>query len=138
MFNFSNFVFLRILGCLNSQNLDLKNVEYPLDSKFRFWDLLEHVVAKYYPQGLLFLEEQKNMILGYQFDSKLMCWVCFSIISFQSCVWVLYQYSFGAKLRFLSVPLSPSLPPPPQRVWGVGGPASPLGREGATPGTLFW
>ena len=53
---------------------------------------------------------------GYQFDSKLMFWDCFSIISFQIGVWVLYQYSFGAKLRFFGCPPLPLSPPTPPSV----------------------
>ena len=31
--------------------------EYQFDSKLMFGDLLEHVVAEYYPKGFLFLEK---------------------------------------------------------------------------------
>ena len=38
--------------------------EYPFDSKLMCLDLLEHVVAKYYPQGLFVSEKNTPRILG--------------------------------------------------------------------------
>ena len=47
---------------------------------------------------------------------KLMVWDCASIISFNICVWVLYQYSFGAKLCFFGCPPLPLSPLSPQEI----------------------
>ncbi len=61
--------------------------------------------------GCLHFQTLHFKICGYQFDSKLMFWDCFSIISIPNLCLVLYQYSVGAKLRCFGCPPLPLSPP---------------------------